>query len=139
MQIVAARKALAAALEGAEQWTEAARVLAALPLDSAHRHVGTAMTSCDADRPVPADERIGVHLHVAALYLEAGDAVLAETHVNRAAASMRDTRDPLLIMQFKVRRPPAVEMHAFQRRRPVMLAQVHQARILDSKRKARRL
>ena len=79
---------------------------------------------------VTADEKISIYLKIAALYLEDGDAVQAETYVNRATAFIPDTKDALLVMQHKV------SMHGDGRTCMLTpLTQVHQARIQDSKRK----
>ena len=54
-------------------------------------------------RAVSVNERLQVYLKIAALLLEDGDSVQAETYVNRASGIIADTKEPLLIMQHKVR------------------------------------
>jgi hypothetical protein len=53
-------------------------------------------------RVVTVDEKLEVYLKIAALYLEAGDAVQAEIFVNRASAFIHDTSTAILIMMHKV-------------------------------------
>ena len=55
------------------------------------------------NRAVSVNERLQVYLKIAALLLEDGDSVQAETYVNRASGIIADTKEPLLIMQHKVR------------------------------------
>ena len=71
-QISGIREKLAEIYESEESWTEAARVLQVIPLDSGHR--------------VVSDEyKLGIYLKIGRLFLEDDDAVSAEACLNRAA------------------------------------------------------
>jgi COP9 signalosome complex subunit 4 len=78
-------------LEEEEEWTEAAKVLQGIPLDSGHRTI--------------ADEyRLRIYIHIVRLFLEDEDAVSAESYLNRAALLMGNpsiASDKLLNLQFK--------------------------------------
>ncbi|KAJ3412805.1 COP9 signalosome complex subunit 4 [Chytridiales sp. JEL 0842] len=90
-QISSVRESLAALLENQEEWTEAAKILQGIPLDSGHR-------------TVPDDYKCRIYIHIVRLFLEDEDAVSAESYLNRAALLMHNpsiSSDKLLNLQFK--------------------------------------
>ncbi|KAJ1561908.1 COP9 signalosome complex subunit 4, partial [Cladochytrium tenue] len=70
--ISAARERLAAHLQDQEQWSESARVLQGIPLDSGHR-------------TVPNEYKLRIYIKIVQLFLEDEDEVSAESYLNRAA------------------------------------------------------
>ncbi|KAJ1568788.1 COP9 signalosome complex subunit 4 [Cladochytrium tenue] len=70
--ISAARERLAAHLQDQEQWSEAARVLQGIPLDSGHRTVSD-------------EYKLRIYIKIVQLFLEDEDEVSAESYLNRAA------------------------------------------------------
>lgn len=89
IKITALREQLAALLEYQEQWTEAARALMAIPLES-------------GQRALSADYKAGVYVHIVRLLLEDDDHVEAEAYMNRAAVVMHEVKDQVLLLSFKV-------------------------------------
>ncbi|KAJ3284570.1 COP9 signalosome complex subunit 4 [Rhizoclosmatium sp. JEL0117] len=71
-QISLARFSLAAILEFNEEWSEAAKVLMQIPLDSGHRHVDDL-------------QKAAVYVRIVRLLLEDEDSVSAESYLNRAS------------------------------------------------------
>ncbi|EDQ85892.1 uncharacterized protein MONBRDRAFT_38660 [Monosiga brevicollis MX1] len=84
-----AREVLADILESREAWVDAARVLAAIPLESSHRHVET-------------EYKFHIYLRIGALYLEEEDAGMAETYVSRASMIAHEVNNTELQFKFKV-------------------------------------
>ncbi|KAJ3204291.1 hypothetical protein HDU67_009651, partial [Dinochytrium kinnereticum] len=71
-QISIIRERLAQIYEDEENWSEAAKVLQGIPLDSGHRNI--------------TDEyRLKIYIHIVQLFLEDEDSVSAEAYVNRAS------------------------------------------------------
>ncbi|KAJ3326684.1 hypothetical protein HDU76_012727 [Blyttiomyces sp. JEL0837] len=70
--ISALRERLAALLQDEEEWSEAAKVLQGIPLDSGHRTISDIY-------------RLKIYILIAQLLLEDEDSVAAETYLNRAA------------------------------------------------------
>ncbi|KAG6844911.1 hypothetical protein H0H87_002610 [Tephrocybe sp. NHM501043] len=93
-QVNALRFQLADLFEEEEDWSEAARVLMGISLESGQRHVWLLISDA---------ERLKVYVRIVRLLLEEEDSVQAETYYNRAALlvhSGMDDRETLL--QFKL-------------------------------------
>ncbi|KAH7929481.1 hypothetical protein BV22DRAFT_1029535 [Leucogyrophana mollusca] len=88
-QVNALRFQLADLLETEEDWSEAARVLMGISLDS-----GT--------RSLPDDEKFRVYIRIVRLLLEEEDSVQAETYYNRAVSLSNSTSDRETLLQFKL-------------------------------------
>ncbi|TFK75873.1 hypothetical protein BDN72DRAFT_954424 [Pluteus cervinus] len=88
-QVNALRFQLADLLEAEEEWSEAARVLMGISLDSGQR------TTSDPDK-------LRIYVRIVRLLLEEEDSVQAETYYNRAALVMHSTTDKETILQFKL-------------------------------------
>ncbi|KAJ3119030.1 hypothetical protein HDU96_003205 [Phlyctochytrium bullatum] len=71
-QISIIREKLAHILEDEEDWSEAAKVLQGIPLDSGHRNISD-------------EYRIRIYVHIARLFLEDEDSISAEAYLNRAS------------------------------------------------------
>ncbi|KAI8847306.1 hypothetical protein BC829DRAFT_375577 [Chytridium lagenaria] len=71
-QISIIREKLAEIYEEEENWTEAARVLQGIPLDSGHRNISD-------------EYRLRIYIHIVRLFLEDEDSVSAEAYINRAS------------------------------------------------------
>ncbi|PPQ98491.1 hypothetical protein CVT24_003982 [Panaeolus cyanescens] len=88
-QVNSLRFQLADLLEEEESWSEAARVLMGISLDSGQRSVG------DTDK-------LKIYVRIVRLLLEDEDSVQAETYYNRAALLLHSTTDQEIILQFKL-------------------------------------
>ncbi|KAF8076435.1 hypothetical protein FPV67DRAFT_1407124 [Lyophyllum atratum] len=88
-QVNTLRFQLADLLEEEEEWSEAARVLMGISLDSGQRSVG------DGDK-------LRVYVRVVRLLLEDEDSVQAETYYNRAALLVHSANDRETLLQFKL-------------------------------------
>lgn len=88
-QVNALRFQLADLLEAEEEWTEAARVLMGISLDS-------------GSRSLPDDEKFRIYIRIIRLLLEDEDSVQAETYYNRAASLSNSTADRETLLQFKL-------------------------------------
>ncbi|KAF8897566.1 hypothetical protein BD779DRAFT_1491531 [Infundibulicybe gibba] len=88
-QVNTLRFQLADLLEDEEEWSEAARVLMGISLDSGQRTTG------DGDK-------LRVYVRIVRLLLEDEDSVQAETYYNRAALLVRSTSDRETLLQFKL-------------------------------------
>jgi COP9 signalosome complex subunit 4 len=75
-------------LEHLEDWSEAARVLQAIPLDSGHRVVSP-------------EYKCRIYIHIVQLYLEDEDAVSAEAYLNRASLLIHDITNLELKNRFR--------------------------------------
>jgi len=80
---------LADLLEEEEEWSEAAKVLMGISLDSGQRSIGDA-------------EKLRVYVRIVRLLLEDEDSVQAETYYNRAALLVHSAHDRETLLQFKL-------------------------------------
>ncbi|KAJ3120247.1 COP9 signalosome complex subunit 4 [Nowakowskiella sp. JEL0407] len=87
-QISLVREKLAAILENDENWTEAAKILQGIPLDSGHRTISD-------------DYKLRIYLHIARLLLEDEDATMAETYLSRASLLIPTTKELVIQLQYK--------------------------------------
>ncbi|KND04115.1 uncharacterized protein SPPG_01554 [Spizellomyces punctatus DAOM BR117] len=87
-QISSVREKLAAIYEEEENWSEAAKMLQGIPLDSGHRNVSQ-------------DYKLRIYIHIVRLLLEEEDAVSAETYMNRAALLIVNSADSEMQIHFK--------------------------------------
>ncbi|EIN10646.1 hypothetical protein PUNSTDRAFT_65075 [Punctularia strigosozonata HHB-11173 SS5] len=85
----ALRYQLAEILESEEEWSEAARVLMGISLDSANR------TGND-------EEKFKLYVYIIRLLLEDEDSVQAETYYNRAALLVGSCQDKATLLSFKL-------------------------------------
>ncbi|KIJ20051.1 hypothetical protein PAXINDRAFT_107738 [Paxillus involutus ATCC 200175] len=88
-QVNTLRFQLADLLEAEEEWTQAARVLMGISLDS-------------GSRSLPDEEKFRVYIRIVRLLLEDEDSVQAETYYNRAASLSNSTTDKETQLQFKL-------------------------------------
>ncbi|KAF9247077.1 hypothetical protein BU15DRAFT_69919 [Melanogaster broomeanus] len=88
-QVNSLRFQLADLLETEEEWSEAARVLMGISLDS-------------GSRSLPDEEKFRVYIRIVRLLLEDEDSVQAETYYNRAASLSNSTNDKETQLQFKL-------------------------------------
>ncbi|KJA30241.1 hypothetical protein HYPSUDRAFT_50595 [Hypholoma sublateritium FD-334 SS-4] len=88
-QVNSLRFQLADLLEGEEDWSDAARVLMGISLDSGQRSIGDA-------------EKLRVYVRIVRLLLEDEDSVQAETYYNRAALLVHSANDRETLLQFKL-------------------------------------
>ncbi|KAF8165311.1 hypothetical protein B0H34DRAFT_649762 [Crassisporium funariophilum] len=88
-QVNTLRFQLADLLEEEEEWSDAARVLMGISLDSGQRSIGDA-------------EKLRVYVRVVRLLLEDEDSVQAETYYNRAALLVHSANDRETLLQFKL-------------------------------------
>ncbi|KAG6378946.1 hypothetical protein JVT61DRAFT_13232 [Boletus reticuloceps] len=88
-QINSLRFQLADLLEAEEEWSEAARVLMSVSLDS-------------GSRSLPDEEKFRVYVRIVRLLLEDEDSVQAETYYNRAASLSNSTTHKEIQLQFKL-------------------------------------
>ncbi|KAJ3374141.1 hypothetical protein GGF31_008357 [Allomyces arbusculus] len=87
--VALAREKLSAILEDEEEWTEAARMLMNIPMDTGHRQV--------------TDEyKLRIYIHIVRLLLEDEDSVTAETYLNRAGFLIGPDHDPVLQLTYKM-------------------------------------
>ncbi|KAH9943435.1 uncharacterized protein BXZ73DRAFT_40515 [Epithele typhae] len=80
---------LADILEEEEEWSEAARVLMGISLDS-------------GQRALPDEEKLRVYVRIVRLLLEDEDSVQAERFYNRAALVAHSTQDKEILLSFKL-------------------------------------
>ena len=88
-QVAHVREALADVYEGEEEWAAAAKMLAAIPLDSGY------VTRTDG-------YKVEKYIKIAMLYLQDDDSVSAETFINRASLLVTEETDGELRLQHKV-------------------------------------
>ncbi|KAH9951581.1 hypothetical protein B0H21DRAFT_181810 [Amylocystis lapponica] len=88
-QVNSLRFQLADILEAGEEWSEAARVLMGISLDS-------------GQRALPDEDKLRVYVRIVRLLLEDEDSVQAETYYNRAALLAHSTTEKETILQFKL-------------------------------------
>ncbi|KAG4084751.1 PCI-domain-containing protein [Neocallimastix lanati (nom. inval.)] len=79
---------LSKVLEEDEQWTEAAKVLMEIPLESGYRNTSD-------------DYKIKIYIHIVRLLLEDEDPITAETYLNRVALLISNTTDPEIQIHYK--------------------------------------
>lgn len=87
-QVTTIRYKLAEICEAQEDWTEAAKILIGIPLESGHRVVSS-------------EEKLNVYLRVVQLYLEEEDSVSAEAYINRASQLIHQTKDKITQIRYK--------------------------------------
>ncbi|KAI6035411.1 hypothetical protein F5J12DRAFT_933832 [Pisolithus orientalis] len=100
-QVNALRFQLADLLEAEEEWTEAARVLMGISLDSGSRGIFIRLRG-ELTSSLPDDEKFRVYIRIIRLLLEDEDSVQAETYYNRAASLSNSTTDRETLLQFKL-------------------------------------
>ncbi|KAI0650818.1 hypothetical protein C8Q79DRAFT_1064298 [Trametes meyenii] len=88
-QVNSLRFQLANILEEEELWSEAAKVLTGISLDS-------------GQRALPDEEKLRVYVRIVRLLLEDEDSVEAERYYNRAALYAHSTTDKEILLQFKL-------------------------------------
>ncbi|EGO01924.1 hypothetical protein SERLA73DRAFT_177559 [Serpula lacrymans var. lacrymans S7.3] len=88
-QVNSLRYQLADLLESEEEWSEAARVLMGISVDS-------------GQRALPDEEKLRLYIRIVRLLLEEEDSVQAETYYNRAASVVHSTNDKETLLQFKL-------------------------------------
>ncbi|KAJ3515114.1 hypothetical protein NLJ89_g1964 [Agrocybe chaxingu] len=88
-QVNSLRFQLADILEEEEEWSDAARVLMGISLDSGQRSIADS-------------EKLRVYVRIVRLLLEDEDSVQAETYYNRAALLVHSASDRETILQFKL-------------------------------------
>ncbi|KAH9482689.1 COP9 signalosome complex subunit 4 [Psilocybe cubensis] len=88
-QVNSLRFQLADLLEEEEEWSDAARVLMGISLDSGQRSIGDS-------------EKLRVYVRIVRLLLEDEDSVQAETYYNRAALLVHSANDRETLLQFKL-------------------------------------
>ncbi|KAI0375642.1 hypothetical protein BV20DRAFT_984498 [Pilatotrama ljubarskyi] len=88
-QVNSLRFQLADILEEQEQWSDAARVLMGISLDS-------------GQRSLPDEDKLRVYVRIVRLLLEDEDSVEAERYYNRAALLAHSTTDKETLLQFKL-------------------------------------
>lgn len=100
---------LADIYEDDEDFTEAARVLMAIPLDAAHRYrcffFPTQLVKQHFNaflRSLSDEDRLRTLIRIVRLLLEEDDSVRAETYYNRAALLIHSTQDKELQLSFKL-------------------------------------
>jgi len=87
-QVSIAYENLSKVLEEEEEWTEAAKVLMEIPLESGYRNTSD-------------DYKIKIYIHIVRLLLEDEDSITAETYLNRVALLISNTTDPVIQIQYK--------------------------------------
>jgi len=88
-QVAALRELIATAHEANEDFVDAARVLAEIPLDTSQRRV--------AD-----DEKVKIWIRIVRNHLEVDDSTSAETYLNKLKNVMHTISDPELNLHFKL-------------------------------------
>lgn len=88
-QVTVIREQLAAIFEAEEDWAQAARTLAAIPLDS-------------GNRVLDENYKVEKYVHIAQLYLEDDEPVQAEAYINRASLIISPETEPGLRLRHKV-------------------------------------
>ncbi|KAH9899865.1 hypothetical protein C8Q73DRAFT_743706 [Cubamyces lactineus] len=88
-QVNSLRFQLADILEEEEQWSDAARVLMGISLDS-------------GQRSLPDEDKFRVYVRIVRLLLEEEDSVEAERYYNRAALLAHNATDKVTLLQFKL-------------------------------------
>eukprot|EP00741_Cyanophora_paradoxa_P023851 tig00021680_g23038.t1 len=88
-QVTVIREELAQLHENDEEWGLAAKVLAAIPLES-------------GIRVVEDDFKMEKYVKIAQLYLEDDESIQAEAYINRASLLLPNSRDPALRLRYKV-------------------------------------
>ncbi|KAI9203727.1 uncharacterized protein BJ171DRAFT_509417 [Polychytrium aggregatum] len=87
-QISSIREKLADIYEEEENWSEAARVLQGIPLDSGHR-------------TIPNEYKLKIYIHIVQLMIEDEDGVGADMYLNRASHLIHDCKDRSVELRYK--------------------------------------
>ncbi|KAH8830517.1 hypothetical protein DL96DRAFT_1813555 [Flagelloscypha sp. PMI_526] len=88
-QVNALRLHLADILEAEEDWSEAAKVLMSISMDSSQRSITDAV-------------KLDTYIRIVRLLLEEGDSVQAETYYNRAALLIHSNQDKEIALKYKL-------------------------------------
>ncbi|KAI1335004.1 PCI domain-containing protein [Xylariaceae sp. FL0016] len=88
-QVAATRELIADAHESNEDFLEAAKALAEIPLDSSQRKVSN-------------EDRVGVWVRIVRNYLEVDDTTAAETYLNKLKNVIYTVSDPALNLHFRL-------------------------------------
>lgn len=88
-QIVTLRELLADSLEKNEEWTDAAKMLQGIPLES-------------SNRTVPDEYKLKTYVRIVRLLLEDSDTVSAQSYLSRAQNLIRNTNDQETLLGFKL-------------------------------------
>ncbi len=106
LQVNILRFQLADILEEEEEWSEAARVLMGISLDSGQRYEDCTFYCEKSLRPtvraLPDEEKLRVYVRIVRLLLEDEDSVQAERFYNRAALLAHSTSDKETLLSFKL-------------------------------------
>ena len=108
MQVNSLRFQLADLLEEEEEWSEAARVLMGISLDSGQRWVFVDICRYNMQltpiicSTMPDEDKLRVYVRIVRLLLEDEDSVQAESYYNRAALLVHSTSDKETLLQFKL-------------------------------------
>ncbi|KAJ1546069.1 COP9 signalosome complex subunit 4 [Nowakowskiella sp. JEL0078] len=87
-QISIVREKLATSYEEDECWSDAARVLQGIPMDSGHRVVSD-------------DYKLKIYIHIVRLLLEDEDATMAESFLSRASLLIHNCKELVIQLQYK--------------------------------------
>ncbi|KAJ3381339.1 COP9 signalosome complex subunit 4, partial [Lobulomyces angularis] len=82
------REELAAIYEDEERWTDSARMLQGIPLDSGHR-------------AIPDEYKLKIYIQIVSLFLEDEDPTSAESFLNRAGLLVQTTSNKSLVIRYK--------------------------------------
>jgi COP9 signalosome complex subunit 4 len=108
VQVNSLRFQLADLLEEDEEWSEAARVLMGISLDSGQRWVFVDICGYNIQltpiicSTMPDEDKLRVYVRIVRLLLEDEDSVQAESYYNRAALLVHSTSDKETLLQFKL-------------------------------------
>ena len=94
-------------LEEEEEWSESARVLMGISMDSGHRYMFLSYLLMRTltyfpFRSISDEEKLKIYVRIIRLLLEDEDSVQAETYYNRAASLVNSTNDRETLLSFKL-------------------------------------
>ena len=108
-QVNSIRLQLAELFESEEEWSDAARILMGLSLDSSQRYVYRQPPEYMSSnlcvphyRSIPDQEKLQIYIRIVRLLLEDEDNVQAETYYNRAALLVHSTDDKATLLAYKL-------------------------------------
>ena len=136
-QISHLREELANLLEAEEEWTEAAKALQGIPLDSGQRYVcmfgqSLCLLKYSYSRALSEEFKLKIYMRIVRLYLEDDDAVSAEAAFKRASLLIHGTKDKELECEFFV---PDIALDPRRNKIVTVGFKLSQARIFDSQRR----